>query len=223
MASTALQDNSFALTTKRAAVSTSASVLTDIYQDDVNIAVWQGSMTPDLTTSVERLLAECPNLRMVVTSSPEDVTNAFVEQNPTFAKFPEFCQHIATLVDMFATLFELKRVGIRLTQLDRAMCPKFHVDRVPCRLVSTFFGVATQWLPHESVDRTKLGAGSLGLSDEQSGIYQHLTDIQQLNIGDVALLKGETWYNNEGAGLVHRSPAVADDAKRLLLTLDFID
>jgi hypothetical protein len=37
----------------------------------------------------------------------------------------------------------------------------------------------------------------------------------------VALLKGESWENNEGAGLVHRSPAVKSGQQRLLLTLDF--
>jgi len=100
------------------------------------------------------------------------------------------------------------------------MCPKFHVDRVPCRLVTTYSGTATQWLPHQSVDRTKLGTGSNGKSDEVSGLY-HRNDMRQLSVGDVALLKGESWSGNEGAGLVHRSPGLADGEKRLLLTLDF--
>ena len=34
-------------------------------------------------------------------------------------------------------------------------------------------------------------------------------------------LKGELWEGNETAGLVHRSPALAKDERRLLLTLDF--
>jgi len=37
----------------------------------------------------------------------------------------------------------------------------------------------------------------------------------------VALMKGEKWPGNKGAGLVHRSPAVAAREPRLLLTLDF--
>jgi len=40
-------------------------------------------------------------------------------------------------------------------------------------------------------------------------------------VADVALLKGELWEGNEKAGLVHRSPAVPADHRRLLLTLDF--
>ncbi len=102
------------------------------------------------------------------------------------------------------------------------MCPKFHVDRVPCRLVTTYQGIATEWLPHEVVDRTKLGRGSLGQPDDRTGLYQNKHEIQQLGCGDVALLKGVLWEGNEHAGLVHRSPALPRGDKRLLLTLDFI-
>jgi len=45
--------------------------------------------------------------------------------------------------------------------------------------------------------------------------------LQQLTTGDVALLKGESWVGNEGYGLVHRSPNLENQKKRLLLTLDF--
>ena len=103
------------------------------------------------------------------------------------------------------------------------MCPKFHVDKIPCRLVTTYQGIATEWLPHRVVNRTKLGSGSNGLSDSESGLYQQESDIQQLTSGEVALLKGENWYANERAGLVHRSPQIPDGEHRLLLTLDFAD
>ena len=129
---------------------------------------------------------------------------------------------MAKLVDMFCYLFELKRTGLRLRILERAMCPRFHVDRVPCRLVSTYCGSGSQWLQNAGLDRTKLGAGHQELSDEESGLMTANTKIHSLNVGDVALLKGETWQNNEGKGLVHRSPALAAGEKRLLVTLDFI-
>jgi len=77
-------------------------------------------------------------------------------------------------------------------------------------------------LRHNAVDRSKLGRGSQGKPDSESGIYSSPQDIQQLNYGDVALLKGEAWQDNEGAGLVHRSPDLAKDEKRLLLTLDMM-
>ena len=46
--------------------------------------------------------------------------------------------------------------------------------------------------------------------------------IEQINTGEVALLKGEKWQGNEGAGLIHRSPALAPGERRLILTLDWL-
>jgi hypothetical protein len=135
----------------------------------------------------------------------------------------ELSENIAELVDMFCCLFELKRAGLRLATLDRAMCPRFHVDKIPCRLVTTFQGIATEWLPHQVVNREKLGAGNNGKPDSTSGVYKSPHDIQRISSGDVALLKGELWQGNEGAGLVHRSPEVPAGQPRLLLTLDFSD
>ena len=54
------------------------------------------------------------------------------------------------LVEMFSILFDVDQVGLRLRILDKAMCPKFHVDRVHCRLVTTYTGLATEWLCHNN-------------------------------------------------------------------------
>ena len=100
------------------------------------------------------------------------------------------------------------------------MCPKFHVDKVPCRLITTYTGVATEWLPHDRVNRRFLGPNSPSIVGAQPGICES-GDIEILETGAVALLKGESWEGNEGCGLVHRSPSIAEGRKRLLLTIDF--
>ena len=103
------------------------------------------------------------------------------------------------------------------------MCPRFHVDKVPCRLVTTYSGVATEWLPHHAVNRQQLGKVNHQAGDNGSGLYLDQQDIRSLCCGDVALLKGERWQGNENAGLVHRSPMLSSGNRRLLLTLDFIN
>jgi hypothetical protein len=72
-------------------------------------------------------------------------------------------------------------------------------------------------------DRSKLGTGNQGKPDELSGLFENASDIKQLNCGDVALLKGEIWDKNQGAGLIHRSPKLPNNLRRLLLTIDFIN
>ncbi|GAM59028.1 hypothetical protein JCM19231_3217 [Vibrio ishigakensis] len=154
--------------------------------------------------------------------TPDELAEELIKVSNGTAPKP-LVQDIELLVEMFSCLFELKKVGVRLTSLDVAMCPRFHVDHVPCRLVSTYHGVATEWLAHTDVDRTKLGHGSKGLSDAQSGLYPNPDCVKQLSTGDVALLKGESWLGNTEGGLVHRSPGVPSGQQRLLLTLDFYD
>jgi len=193
----------------------------DIYREEINIVVWKRDLSMELQKTVTEFLLDKPNFQTSLSVTPGNVSSSLHKVMGATER-PMLVDDIAQIVDIFCYLHETSGVGLRLSSLDRAMCPKFHVDRIPCRLVTTYQGVATEWLAHGAVDRTKLGMGSGGLPDNESGLYQHPSDIQQLHCGDVALLKGETWFNNENAGLVHRSPTVARGQKRLLLTLDFL-
>ena len=112
---------------------------------------------------------------------------------------------------------------LRLDGIDHPMCPRFHTDKIKCRLVTTYVGPATQWLPQDLVDRSKLGYGNDGKPDDKSGLFSSVDDIKQLETGHVALLKGESWQGNKGAGIVHRSPHSDSNYRRLYLTIDFVE
>ncbi len=122
---------------------------------------------------------------------------------------PVTCQHLAQ--------------GVEPTIFSDIYQEDIHIAIWQRELSASLQDSVTEWLPHEVVNRTKLGEGADGQADHQSGLYPHQHDIQQLNCGDVALLKGMLWQGNENAGLVHRSPKLANKGNRLLLTLDFID
>ncbi|MGB2217297.1 MAG: DUF1826 domain-containing protein [Porticoccaceae bacterium] len=207
---------------RRAALGNDPRVLTNLYLEETNIAIWQRQLSETLKKSVDTFIRSNPTFQLSMTVTPQSVLSSLSESLGDSSQM-ELSENIAELASMFCCLFELKRAGLRLTVLDRAMCPKFHVDKVPCRLITTFQGTATEWLPHHAVNREKLGIGSHGQPDDLSGLYQKPDDIQKLGCGDVGLLKGELWAGNESAGLVHRSPALAVGERRLLLTLDFSD
>ncbi len=198
------------------------SVLADIYQDSTNIAVWQRSLAPELAQDVESLLTSGKLPQIELTVTPQNALDELQGVLRAFEPAPALVEDMAGLVELFCGLLEQEHVKLRLTTLDRVMCPRFHVDRVPCRLVSTYIGCSTQWLPNEAVDRSKLGKGNNGLPDELSGIYRSAEDIRQLADGDVALLKGSLWKGAELRGLVHRSPTPEPGETRLLFTLDFV-
>lgn len=199
------------------------AVLTDIYRDDANIVIWQRDLSAELALAAGQIVNAKPALQTSAIVPAEHVGAQLLDALGTDSGVTALHEDMTELVNMYCCLFELKRVGLRISVLNRAMCPRFHVDYVPCRLVTTYHGYATEWLPHHLVDRAKLGAGNQGKADDQSGLYQCAQDIQNLKSGDVALLKGERWQGNENAGLVHRSPQLNPDQPRLLLTIDSIE
>lgn len=210
------------LTLTHCAAAQNPLILSEIYKPEHNIAIWQRQLTPELTAEVAQFVEHNPDLSVNACIKSSAIVNDVSNALATYPSSASLQNNIVELVDMFCCLFELNRAGLRLQVLTHAMCPRFHVDRVPCRLVTTYVGQGSEWLPHPLVNRQRLGAGNNGLSDEESGLYAFSEAIQTLNTADVALLKGEAWLGNENAGLVHRSPFVRAGEKRLLLTLDFI-
>jgi len=188
----------------------------------VNLAIWRLSLTDSITQSIESLMTQKPSFSTEIILAPNDAFDRISDCFDGVKESHSLCEHITLLVDMFCTLFELKNVGLRLKIIDQPMCPRFHVDKVPCRLISTLYGTGTQWLKHSDVNRGELGSRNNGLTDTNSGVIKPEGKIEQLSCGDIALLKGEHWHNNEQAGLVHRSPVSSINTRRLLLTLDFI-
>jgi len=206
---------------RRTAQGAACEVLAQIYEADVNLAVWQRELTEDLQDSARHFANLQPAKQVAGAIAVSNIESDLLSRIGNDHSSEALRQDVAYLADMFGCLFDLKVIGLRLTTLDRAMCPRFHVDQVPCRLVTTYCGSGSEWLPHERVNRDKLGPLSEGKADEESGLFQSNDDIERIKPGHVALLKGECWVGNEGAGLVHRSPQLEAGARRLLLTLDF--
>lgn len=202
--------------------SNSVETLTEIYDPSVNIAIWRRQLSTELRDSVSKFIASSETLQLSDNLTPENALERLQNAIGHLDGGELLSKELANIVEMFCCLFEMKAAGLRLTKLEHAMCPRFHVDKVPCRLITTFQGNSTEWLHHSDVDRTKLGHGNNGLPDHESGIYENSDQIQRLNPGDIALLKGEKWEGNEGFGLVHRSPQLQKGEDRLLLTLDFV-
>lgn len=202
-------------------IGNSPDVLTSIYEEWVNLAVLQRSLTADIEEYCHGLVEEKPNFNLRTVIKSEIAARSLQSLLPELKGKDALVEDLALLVEMYACLFDLDEIGLRLQVLDRAMCPRFHTDKLGCRLVSTYLGEGTEWLSNHELDRSKLGSGNMGLSDEESGLFTRAAAIQQVCKGDVVLLKGDGWYGNEGLGAVHRSPLVASGSKRIVVTLDF--
>lgn len=198
------------------------AILPAVYDDDVSLVVWQRRLESPILIAARHLL-QVPDWRELrLALDVADAAEVLSANLPEHPHRTAFVGDLALLCDVFGTLFDLPRVGFRLARLNQAMCPRFHVDRVPCRLVTTYVGPGTEWLGETAVDRRSLGLGNRGQPDDRSGVIRRPQGVSHLMAGDVALLKGEAWAGNEGHGAEHRSPAVPSGQERLVLTLDFM-
>lgn len=187
------------------------SILTDIYQTESTIAIWRRQLGNEVSHYADGLMQHetCFEARLIM--PPSLISERLQKELPLGQGRTEFIDDVVIVADMFSCLFELEQVGLRMSVLNKAMCPKFHVDRVPCRLITTYAGAGTEWHPFNPLHRT------------EGGLVEPPETLapERLYSGDVALLKGELWEGNEGRGLVHRSPSASDLNRRLVMTLDF--
>ena len=191
--------------------------LSEILEDGVNLAVWQRQLPLHiaefgaLLVSLNEPLADS----MVIELDSEDATPNLQDLAAScrdLEGYEGFIADVSWLVSAFACLLGAKRIGVRLRLLDKAMCPRFHVDHVPVRLITTYAGIGSQWLREGVMDRRQLSQADAEPSER----------IEQIHCGEVALLKGTKWHGNENYGLIHRSPALKADERRLILTLDWL-
>lgn len=200
------------------------AVLPLIYQDGINLVQWQRLENSAIREYAEFITSATCYFSALKERIPADNIKPILEKElPDHPAKQPFIEDLSLLVDMFCTLFELPAALLRLSVLDAAMCPKFHTDKIPCRLVTSYFGPGSEWLENHQVQRHKMGHNTRGKSDKEAGVFMHQRFIQHVKPHHVVLLKGDGWEGNEGNGAVHRSPKVAAGEKRLLLTLDFSD
>ena len=200
-----------------AAIGQDISVLPRIFEDAVNIAIFERAMPAETALSAQ---AQCQTDRAWQYSwlgQPNDAMVAdLLRQLPAPEAAKPLVDDIATIADAVAFLFETRTVGLRLRLLNSAMCPRFHCDNLPVRLVTTYVGPGSEWLPEYAINRTGLGAPH----PDKPEIATDTAAIQRLAPGDIGLIKGSGWVGSEERGLVHRSPALDNGHKRLLMSID---
>jgi len=204
-------------------ITDSSLELSKIYNEEINILIWQRIINDKLLNASEYVLSKHPELAISEVIKPEEIKKILIREIDSSQEVACLSKDISEIVKIFCMLFNVNSVWLRLDAIDKPMCPRFHADYLKCRLVSTYKGPATQWIPHNLVNHSKLGSGNEGKSDKESGLFLKDEDIKQLKIGDIGLLKGEAWEGNQGGGIVHRSPHSEESRQRLYMTIDFVD
>jgi hypothetical protein len=199
-------------------IGTEPRVLREIHGPGVNLVLWRRPAEPRIAAEVAGLApGALPDVRaeVQVETAEGDVRGVLARQGLPPGALDHWEADMVALIRRFAPLAAGHPIHLRLETLDGDGCRRFHVDRCRLRLLCTYRGPGTEWLPNRQVDREAL--------------YQHRPNEEVLAHGapermepfSVGVMKGESYPGNEGNGLVHRSPPVSGTGHtRVLLCLD---
>jgi hypothetical protein len=125
---------------------------------------------------------------------------------------------LALLIGYLLGLSGVSRFRLFFGAIRNDQCRKFHVDYLRLRLVTTYAGPGTEWLPDEAVNRSALAdtsdplRGDAPLGDRSDEANQRIVNdalkIRKALTGDVVLLKGAHFGAGSHDAAVHRSPPI---------------
>ena len=196
--------------------------LAKIRDANVQLAVWRRASVPQFVVALSDPAiapSDLPRFEGIVTST--GASKAVREQLSlqtrlalTDGDADELATDIGRLVRVFAKLTKSKDVFVKLEVLADNGCKFWHQDSVSFRLVTTYRGPCTEWVPPDASKAT-LRRKSADSKNAQS-LCHH----------DVALFKGrgETSHGDSllnQPGIVHRSPHIEGSGiHRVALVLD---
>lgn len=186
------------------------AVLLDVLRPEVNLVVWHRSLPESLTAGLRSLIGAAP-FTAVVEGEPERAIDALAAKLPAAAPL-DLLLDIRGLAIAFAGIADTGgAVRIRLEAITGPACHRWHADAVGLRLLCTYRGPGTEWLPIAGGARAARGLDPQAPPCEGGRIAT----------GAAAILKGEGFPGNAGFGCIHRSPpAGPGESARLLLCLD---
>nr|WP_319383046.1 DUF1826 domain-containing protein [uncultured Roseibium sp.] len=180
-------------------------ILEGINRAGVAASIWTRSCSPDFQDWIDHLpMEQLPELRTVVPVHLAEAAAIAACEQTRLAPSPErdmLTSDVGALAFILSKALDVRQVRIRLDVSDEVMRPKFHVDNVPARLLCTYRGTGTEYVP--------------------AGSENDARRIGQLRRGAVGLFRGGAWPGDEHTGLLHRSPdPAAGTGARLLLVID---
>ena len=193
------------------------SVLDAIEEQDVSVAVYRRPVPNAASTAFNRWAHEqAPSYDEVVVPGAWDATRAIAGVAQPAMDWLR--SDVSQLLTRFSSLSGASRVRVLLRAVRTDACRKFHVDFVHLRLITTYLGPGTEWLPRYAVRRDALDHPPDCPCDANRAIVRDRRSVRSALTGDVLLMKGERY--GCGAGAVHRSPPIETAGiTRLVLTL----
>ena len=119
---------------------------------------------------------------------------------------------MANITSVFSQIIKEKSICLAL-ETSRG-CKRYHIDNVPMRLLVTYYGRGTEWLPSDAADYDAYYSGK-----NNKKILINSAKKKFLKKWDIAIFKGQKDKSNK-RGILHRTPDSALNKISLLMRLD---
>ena len=205
----------------RHALGRTLDALEAVLEPGVNLAVWERALPPDVGRWLDALCARATlDAGAVVALASLDASPLLADAPPGPAR-DWWQRDVEALIARFAALAGVDHVEAHLGTVAHDKCRKLHADHVGLRLLCTYSGPGTRWLPESAAVRAALVPSNDGPDEANARVAPDLDLVRSLRAGDVGVLKGDAWPGNHGHGAIHQSaPIAARGLRRLLLKLD---
>jgi hypothetical protein len=174
-------------------------------QGEVNLVSWHRELPVGLDARrvewAKRLPAQFDEIVAMPSYDLSAATRGLAEPARTW-----LTMDVAVLIARLAHLADARRLRVSLGAVRTDQCRKFHVDYVRYRLVTTYVGPGTEWVPDAAVRRESLDHPPDCPCDANKEIVRDLSEIRHAVPGEVVVMKGALRPNHRGA--VHRSPPI---------------
>ena len=121
--------------------------------------------------------------------------------------YETWIKDMAQLCSLFCTMEKSNYISFSISS--HRGCRRYHIDNVPLRLLVTYAGQGTEWLPDEFADKRAYLNG-----EPNEKIVKDILAKQFIDEWDIAVFKGGL------EGLLHRTPDSALNNNSILMRLD---
>jgi hypothetical protein len=194
-------------------------VLEQLQHDDVSLVSWHRDLPPDLDEHLVAWVRRCPAQYDEIVAMPSyELSGAMRGLAEPVRGW--LTADIAVLVARLAQIANARRLRVTFGAVRTDQCRKFHADYMRYRLITTYVGPGTQWVPDHAINRDALAHPAEGRCNED--IVRDATAIRNAVAGEVLLMKGSLHPSQHGA--VHRSPPIEGTGRiRVVLVASTVD
>ena len=195
-----------------------------INDENISGAIWDRKLNDELERQMRQLRVRLKNSKDLATNfwpeSPvpeifilEHLKKSYLGGYIKEAGLYGLASDIKLLADLFARISGKTSLSVNLDYSTKNGLGNFHVDNPRLRLVTTYFGLGSQWLPNQILDLDAL----VKKGDVIYPLNNYQAMIQTVQSGQVLILKGRDSYDSGGLSLAHGVPVTSESRFRLMI------